>query len=392
MQIIVQATVTAASVNQNEALIRAQNELPANGEYDQQFTQEIEKTDTDDYERLKKRAARKYYDAGTKKEEEYRKLVEVRTAYLREYPNRTFSAIDENNDAYDKLYNELSSDHMEIYREKAAKQAKTAMEHFKDDFVYKIRSAIREAYQRRDELNRMISGLDFGKDKYQFKITRNTGADGKYYPMFMDDSLNIDPSVLNTTMDDQMNLFSMEHENKYGELMNELIEIFIPPEGASAEELENAKHDMKKYSDYRTYLSFDMEQIVDGDEKLTIGLSKMIKKNSGGEGQNPLYVALLASFAQTYGIHLSPKVRRNPSIRLVVLDEAFSKMDAEKVASCIDLIRSLGFQAIISATNDKIQNYLENVDKTFVYANPNKKNISIQEFEKCEFDNLVTEE
>lgn len=96
--------------------------------------------------------------------------------------------------------------------------------------------------------------------------------------MFMDDSLNIDPSVLNTTMDDQMNLFSMEHENKYGELMNELIEIFIPPEGATGEELENAKRDMQKYSDYRTYLSFDMEQIVDGDEKLTIGLSKMIKK------------------------------------------------------------------------------------------------------------------
>lgn len=379
-------------IDQNEALIRAQNELPANGEYEQQFAQEIEKTDTEDYERLKKRAARKYYDAGTKKEEEYRKLVEVRTAYLREYPNRTFSAVDENNDVYDKLYKELSSDHMEMYREKAAKQAKTAMEHFKDDFVYKIRSAIREAYQRRDELNRMISGLDFGKDKYQFKITRNTGADGKYYPMFMDDSLNIDPSVLNTTMDDQMNLFSMEHENKYGELMNELIEIFIPPEGATGEELENAKRDMQKYSDYRTYLSFDMEQIVDGDEKLTIGLSKMIKKNSGGEGQNPLYVALLASFAQAYGIHLSPKVRRNPSIRLVVLDEAFSKMDAEKVASCIDLIRNLGFQAIISATNDKIQNYLENVDKTFVYANPNKKNISIQEFEKCEFDNLLTEE
>ena len=76
--------------------------------------------------------------------------------------------------------------------------------------------------------------------------------------------------------------------------MNELIEIFIPPEGATGEELENAKRDMQKYSDYRTYLSFDMEQIVDGDEKLPIGLSKMIKKNSGGEGQNPIYVALLA--------------------------------------------------------------------------------------------------
>ena len=55
-------------------------------------------------------------------------------------------------------------------------------------------------------------------------------------------------------------------------------------------------------------------------------------------------------------------------------------------------IRGLGFQAIISATNDKIQNYLENVDKTFVYANPNKRHISIQEFEKTEFAQLADEE
>lgn len=114
----------------------------------------------------------------------------------------------------------------------------------------------------------------------------------------------------------------------------------------------------------------------------------MIRKNSGGEGQNPLYVALLASFAQAYKIDLKPGLRRNPTIRLVVLDEAFSKMDAEKVASCIKLIRGLGFQALISATNDKIQNYLETVDKIFVFANPNKKNISIQEFEKPEFEQL----
>ena len=63
-------------------------------------------------------------------------------------------------------------------------------------------------------------------------------------------------------------------------------------------------------------------------------------------------------------------------------------MDGEKVASCIQLIRGLGFQAIISATNDKIQNYLETVDKVFVFANPGKRAISIQEFEKKEFAGL----
>ena len=161
---------------------------------------------------------------------------------------------------------------------------------------------------------------------------------------------------------------------------------------ARKDEMDEAKRNMDKYADYRTYLSFDMKQIVHGDKEMTIGLSKMIKKNSGGEGQNPLYVALLASFAQLYKINLSPKMHRSPTLRLVVLDEAFSKMDAEKVASCISLIRGLGFQAIISATNDKIQNYLENVDKTFVYANPNKRHISIQEFEKTEFGELAEEE
>ena len=146
---------------------------------------------------------------------------------------------------------------------------------------------------------------------------------------------------------------------------------------------------MEKYADYRTYLSFDMQQIIRSEEgQIKLKLSKMLKKNSGGEGQNPLYVALLASFAQAYRINMPSRLLRNPTIRLVVLDEAFSKMDGEKVASCIGLIRSLGFQVIISATNDKIQNYLENVDKTFVFANPNKKSISIQEFEKKDFEQL----
>ena len=39
-------------------------------------------------------------------------------------------------------------------------------------------------------------------------------------------------------------------------------------------------------------------------------------------------------------------------------------------------------------TTKRIQNYLETVDKIFVFANPNKKNISIQEFEKPEFEQL----
>ncbi len=382
------------SIAQNESLVQLQIAFKKKEQLEQDFYTFLEDKRGKTMESLKSIVIRKQMEVNEKKEEAYHHLVDLRSNYLRKYPNRTFSASSEDNKAYNELLEEMQCDALEKFKEDAKEQAKSAVEHFKDDFIFKIRSAIKEAYQRKDELNRIINKLDFGKDKYQFKITKNKGFDGEYYKMFMDDSLQINPSSLTNTLDNQMNIFTMEHEDNYGEMMNDLINIFIPPDGASPEELEEAKRNMDKYADYRTYLSFDMEQIVQGSdqEKLTIGLSKMIKKNSGGEGQNPLYVALLASFAQAYKVGLSPKLQRNPTLRLVILDEAFSKMDAEKVASCIALIRGLGFQAIISATNDKIQNYLENVDKTFVYANPNKKSISIQEFEKIEFGELITED
>lgn len=359
------------------------------GEFQKLLEQKQESGAAIRYDLLRGEYLRGQAKAQEKQDAEMQKLREVRNGYLRTYPHRNFSAESENNEEYQKLLDDLSCDRLEEYRKRAAEQAKAAVEHFKDDFMYKIRSAIKEALQRKDELNRIISHLDFGKDRYQFYIGKNKGSDGRFYDMFMDDALQIKPSDLDMGLDNQLNLFTMEHESQYGPLINELIDIFIPPDHATPEEMETAKRNMEKYADYRTYLSFDMQQLIQNeDETIKIRLSKMIRKNSGGEGQNPLYVALLASFAQAYKIDLKPGLRRNPTIRLVVLDEAFSKMDAEKVASCIKLIRGLGFQALISATNDKIQNYLETVDKIFVFANPNKKAISIQEFEKKEFDQL----
>lgn len=378
------------SIESQSLLTARERESVRNQDYDRELSACLSHKDHVRYDREKEAYTETCSRLSAARESAYQDLLAVRSGYLKTYPNRNFPVSVRDNDAYDRLLNALACDRLEEYKSMAAEQARASVEHFRDDFMYKIRSAIREAMIRKDELNRIISRLDFGKDKYQFIIGRNKGPDGRFYDMFMDDSLEVNPADLSRPYENQLDLFTIEHENHYGDLINELIGIFIPPDNATAEQLEEAKRNMDKYSDYRTYLSFDMQQLIrNDDEVIKIRLSKMIKKNSGGEGQNPLYVALLASFAQAYRINLPSKIERNPTIRLVVLDEAFSKMDGEKVASCIELIRGLGFQAIISATNDKIQNYVENVDKTFVFANPNKKSISIQEFERERFPELI---
>ncbi len=328
--------------------------------------------------------------ADQKAHEEFERLVKKRENYRNDYTYRGLSLTNKENIEYDQLLDNLRSDKLSEFTEKANEQAKQAIYHFKSDFIYKIRDAIKEVMQQKDDLNRILSQLNFGKDKYRFIITKNKGENGRYYDMFMDENLEINPHKLLGNVENQMDFFTMQHEKDYSDLINELLELFMPPDHSDAKALEEARANMELYSDYRSYLSFDMEQIVEGMPPMR--LSKMLTKNSGGEGQNPLYVALLASFAQVYRINLKANIRRKPTPRLVVLDEAFSKMDAEKVGSCIGLIRELGFQAIISATNDKIQNYVDNVDKTFVFANPNKSRISIQEFEKREFRELLITE
>ena len=77
---------------------------------------------------------------------------------------------------------------------------------------------------------------------------------------------------------------------------------------------------MEKYADYRTYLKFSMyEQTEDKDGNVKKNyVDDMAGRDSGGEGQNPKYVALLAGFAMLY----HQQTNRDTKIRLVLLDEA----------------------------------------------------------------------
>ncbi len=102
----------------------------------------------------------------------------------------------------------------------AEEQARGAVEIFKNDFIYKIRSAIKEAIEQKNELNRIIGQNDFGKDRYRFVVEKNKGEDGKFYPVFMDDNLEISPSALSNHLANQMGRrWTMNHEEQYGELI-----------------------------------------------------------------------------------------------------------------------------------------------------------------------------
>jgi hypothetical protein len=94
--------------------------------------------------------------------------------------------------------------------------------------------------------------------------------------------------------------------------------------------------------DYRRFFSYDVEIQQDGESAGV--LSKRFGPGSGGEHRTPLYVIFGAALAAAYGnLH-----GRNAGGGLMLLDEAFDKMDATNVRAVADYLNSLGLQLLMA--------------------------------------------
>ena len=104
-----------------------------------------------------------------------------------------------------------------------------------------------------------------------------------------------------------------------------------------------------------TAVDYDIEVNSNGKPQL---FSKIYGEKSGGETQTPYYVAIAASFAQMYSL--------GESIRIIMLDEAFDKMDDERIASMMRFFKDQNFQVILATPPAKMEIIGEYVDDIFV--------------------------
>ena len=71
----------------------------------------------------------------------------------------------------------------------------------------------------------------------------------------------------------------------------------------------------------------------------------------------------MASFAQLYRIG---RDKRDNTTRLIIFDEAFSKMDGERIEKSLLLLRKIGFQVILSTPTEKAGDIAPWVDRVLL--------------------------
>ncbi|MBE3587073.1 MAG: AAA family ATPase [Thermoanaerobacteraceae bacterium] len=228
-------------------------------------------------------------------------------------------------------YKKLVESELPAYEEKIDRARREAEEEFKEHFIYKLRENIQNARVEFDFLNEALKDISFGGDRYRF-LVGPAEKHQKFYQMLEDTEM----------VEGGVSLFDSVFQQRHREALDELFDkiINLPPR--------YLPESIAEYTDYRSFLDYDIRIThANGD---TSTFSKVCREKSGGETQTPYYVAIVASFAQLY----RAKTNRD-SIRLILFDEAFNRMDMDRVENSLRFINEMGMQAIIAAPTDKCE-------------------------------------
>ncbi len=296
-------------------------------------------------------------------------LREARGAYVSKFQPCSFRVDNMVNDEFAEEQKLLEESELPRYREKIQKARESALEQFQNDFLAKLKSSIDQVRAQVSNLNKALKQAQFGADQYQFKVERNPDY-AAYYDMIMADEL----------MEGEGGIFALAFQQKYGPLIEELFRHIASSDDTqlNLRKQSELQQNIERYTDYRTYLKFDLETTDQNGNKQM--LSQTLETKSGGETQTPFYIAVLASFAQLYQVHHNTSAINN-TVRLVLFDEAFNKMDSDRIIESIRLLRKMGLQAIICTPPDKLPDIMPEADCTFLVSKE-KYRMHILPFEK----------
>lgn len=309
----------------------------------------------------------------------------ARNRFNREYPAYGFTGVEHSNDLYDKVLQRCREDFEPKYKEEFKKQYELVYHSLRDNVIATIHGEIKAAYRHRRDINRMLAKIRFSDSIYQIDILPAKNENGQFYDMLMAEEL--DSKVIDTGgFDGQLSLMEDDFFRKYEQKIQLLTEKFMPLKEEDSQNREKHRQQMEKFADYRNYLTFSMyEQVIDenGVEKKNY-VDDMAGVDSGGEGQNPKYVALLAGFAMLY----MQQSNRDSKIRLVLLDEAFSKMDKERSEVCLRYARELELQLIVCVPDERLQSLIRNVDCVYGFRRF-KNQVSMMHIDKGNYLSMI---
>lgn len=218
---------------------------------------------------------------------------------------------------YDKLKDIDLSD-----TQKKIDEINERLDKSKDSFFKSIYSDYQAASNNIKELNHKLSKVPFCGDIIKIKISVK--------------------KEMNTYFEAIRNCYADELEStRVGKPYEETKADHDALEKLFSSMLNSSGSELSKYENYKNYIDTEVlltREMEDGTIK-TRSLEKDNKSNSGGQEQTPYYIILAISLLSSFG---------DDGLRIMLLDEAFSKMDNARTTQVLNFFKEINMQVIMS--------------------------------------------
>ena len=254
----------------------------------------------------------------------------------------------ETNDIYAKQLAKLSESEIPEYSAKAGRERKNWETLFRTQVLEKLHHALHEVRNLIALMNNGLGKHPIGNDRYQLHWGQN--------PEF-----KIYHELLNSgVLAHEGDLWFASAEPRFKAAVEDFLKVLTENPG-SAEEI--------RLRDYRNYYDYDM--VVEADGRTT-SVDRHSGKFSGGENQSPYFIAILASYLRAYRRYTSRK--QDPTLGLVPIDEAFSKLSGERIKDCITALKAFDLQGVFSMSTGNIPYAFEHCDWLVVVSKEERRN------------------
>ncbi len=214
------------------------------------------------------------------------------------------------------------------YRARIERSREESIQQLAEDMIFRLREGLDDVRRQIDNLNRALREVRFGSDRYQFSI-----AVAAHHRAFHDLILQAAPETRSLT--------EVLSPTSARATLEDLFTRLTHADAA------RVKEELAERADYRAYFDYDI--VIHHDNGTRSLYSRVAGDKSGGETQTPYYIAIFASAHRLYRAMSNGP----PSCGLLLLDEAFAKMDESRVRATLAFARDLSLQLILAAPKER---------------------------------------
>ncbi len=249
----------------------------------------------------------------------------------------------------DKVHNRLKNNILAAKHEKLQELKNSFNNTFVSNLCHSIYQAINDGKKTLEDLNDELQHHRFGADRESFRFDWEWVPEYKEYWQFFKEVID------NPSLGEGSTLFELKFTKKGNEVRDRLMAMLLD------DDEQKALRELERVADYRNYRNYEIYKEPEG--KAPIALSQY-GTGSGGQLETPAYIIRSAAITSAFRFN-----EGKSHLRMVLVDEAFSKMDEHRSKEVINyLAESLGLQLLFIMPTSKSGPFMDLISNQFVFT------------------------